>query len=381
MTSPITNCYETHGQWPKLRSDVVFLYRPGSEKDWTYSHHPAIRFFDGRFHATWSSARVDEDSIGQRVMHSAAEKFDAWSEPKVLAKPPVGPHGRELVLTSAGMHCHTDTLVAYYGQYERLSEEHFYAAPGHPEHLFFLADTSLWAVSSKDGESWTEPVNMNCPIVPNLGPERIDSGRLITCGNIMFPYTDDPSGLSGWTPAGIYPGDMGSGLRDDLEHFHWVKQQAGWPAGLCEGSFYQTEDGTITMMLRSGTDKLWVTHSRDDGVTWSAPVETGFTDNKTKFHFGRWPDGRFYYVGCPDPSPSPTVYDRRRLVLSLSTDGVVFDRSHILADKAYAQVCPGMHKAGVYGYGHTMIHDGFLYVIFSIQKEQIAFLRTTCEGL
>jgi len=60
---------------------------------------------------------------------------------------------------------------------------------------------------------------------------------------------------------------------------------------------------------------------------------------------------------------------------------VVFDRSYILADEAYAQAYAGMHKAGIYGYGHTMIHDGWLYVIFSIQKEQVAVLRMTCEDV
>ena len=359
---------------------MVFLYQPTSEKDRTYSHHQAIRFFQGKFYATWSSAGTDEDSVGQRVMYSTAEKFNAWSEPKVLAEPSIGKHGRELVLTAAGMHSHSDTLVAYYGQYERLTEEFFYPAPDNPEYVFCLADTSLWTVSTKDGENWTEPMNMNCPIVPNLGPERTNSGRLIISGNIMFPYTDDPSGLSGWTPTGIYPKDMSSYVRDELEFFHWVKVKAGWPVGLCEGSFYQTDDGTISMMLRSGVDKLWVTHSRDDGVTWTAPVETGFTDNKTKFHFGRWPDGRFYYVGCPDTSP-PDVYDRPRLVLSLSEDGVKFDQSYILADKSYSQGYEGLHKAGVYGYSHTMIHDGWLYVIFSIQKERVAVLRIPCEDI
>jgi len=379
MTSPITNCYETSKQWRKLNSEMVVLYAP--EKDWTYSHHPAMHFFQGKFYATWSNGHVDEDSSGQRVMYSTAEfdAWDAWSEPKVLAKPPMGKHGSEVVLTSAGMHSYSDTLVAYFGQYELLPEKFYYSDPDeYPEYLFAHADTSLWAVSTKDGRNWTEPMNMNCPLVPNLGPERTDSGRLILSGNIMFPYTDDPFGLSGWTPTGIYPEEMKPYIRDDSEYFFKVRLKMGWEPKLCEGSFYQTKDGTINMMLRSAQDRLWVTHSYDDGVTWTAPVKTEFTDNQTKFHFGRWPDGRFYYVGCPDPDPP---YVRERFVLSLSEDGVKFDRSYVLADKAFAQQFPGEHKGGIYGYGHTMIHDGWLYVICSIQKEQIAVLRVPCEDL
>ncbi len=46
--------------------------------------------------------------------------------------------------------------------------------------------------------------------------------------------------------------------------------------------------------------KLWLTESKYDGATWGKPVETTFTDNDSKFHFGRLPNGKFYYVGIPD---------------------------------------------------------------------------------
>lgn len=64
-----------------------------------------------------------------------------------------------------------------------------------------------------------------------------------------------------------------------------------------------TEDGVIHMQLRTNSELLWQTKSADDGATWSPPHATGFSDNATKFHYGRLPDGRFYYVRCPDPEP------------------------------------------------------------------------------
>jgi hypothetical protein len=33
------------------------------------------------------------------------------------------------------------------------------------------------------------------PVNPNHGPQATASGRLIICGNISFPYTDDPAWL------------------------------------------------------------------------------------------------------------------------------------------------------------------------------------------
>ncbi len=42
---------------------------------------------------------------------------------------------------------------------------------------------------------------------------------------------------------------------------------------------------------------------------------------------------------------------------------------------------PGRYKGGEYGYPHTVIHDGFLYVIISRQKEGVEVLRTPLAEL
>ena len=73
--------------------------------------------------------------------------------------------------------------------------------------------------------------------------------------------------------------------------------------------------------------RLWLTESRDNGSTWSAPIPTEFSDADLKFHLARLLDGRFYYVGNP-------LWHRTPLVLSLSRDGVHFDQHFILAECA-----------------------------------------------
>ncbi len=217
-------------------------------------------------------------------------------------------------------------------------------------------------------------MDLGLPVVPNHGPQRTASGRLIISGNISFPYTDDPCGLRDWRMTGVYPSSMAETVVDDSEGFWQVQAVAGWPNGLCEGSFYQTDDGILHMLLRTNTERLWVTESSDDGATWSLPQPTEFSDNATKFHFGRLPDGRFYYVGCPDPEPR---WQRSPLVLSLSEDGMCFDHHYILADDStpYEQGAAGMHKGGDYGYPHTLVHDGCLHIIVSRRKEAVEVMR------
>jgi len=371
MTSPITNCNVR----PRLPVEKALLYQP--DKEWTYSHHASICFFKNRFYAIWSNGRTHEDEPGQRVLLATSADGMAWSEPRALVGPVQGRHS-EIVLTAAGFHQHAGTLVAYAGAYEYAPEAltaEIRLAQGH-------RDTRLWAMTTQDGEHWSGLQDMKIPIVPNHGPQRIASGRLIISGNISFPYTDDPSGLAGWRMTGIYPADMAKTIFDDSESFWAVQKRMGWPAGLCEGSFYQTDDGVLHMLLRTTgagyAGKLWLAESTDNGTTWSAPHEIAFSDNNTKFHFGRLPDGRFYYVGSPDASPRGA---RNPLVLSLSNDGVRFCQHHIIADEEYVQKAAGRHKGGLYGYPHTMVHGGYLYVICSLRKEAVTVLRFPLSAL
>jgi hypothetical protein len=374
MTS-ITNSYDPQVFRPKLDVERVVLYQP--EHEWTYSHHASITFYKGRFYAIWSNGRVNEDDPGQRVLITSAADFQHWTAPEPLIGPLQGHHS-ELVLTAAGFHQHAGTLIAYFGQYEYSAQAIRDGIKGGRDHQ----DTRLWAMTTTDGRQWSPMIDMQAPIVPNHGPQPTHSGRLIISGNIAFPYTDDPTGLAGWTMTGVYPDDMAATIFDDSEGFWHVQARQGWPAGLCEGSFFQTDDGVIHMLLRATgpghAGKLWLTESLDDGATWSPPVETAFTDNNTKFHLGRLADGRFYYVGCPDPEPRGA---RNPLVLSLSEDGVRFDRHFILADEDYIQKSPGRWKGGLYGYPHTMVHDGDLYVIISLRKEAVAVMRVSLLSL
>ena len=348
--------------WPDLRRphvESVYLYRPTSE--WTYSHHPHLAFFKDRFIAIWSNGHSDEDAPGQRVLWTSSRDFRHWAEPRAPATPPLGPDERERVLTAGGFHRHGGMLAAFFCDYGPAKET-----------------TRLLAVTTADGETWSAPREVGIPVCPNHGPQRTASGRLIMTANIAFPYTDDPSGLSGWRMTGLFPADM-AGTSDDPAAFWTVAKRRNWPTALCEGAFYQTDDGVIHMLLRSTGEgfrwRLWAIESRDDGATWSEPVETAFSDCNAKFHLGRLPDGRFYYVG------NPLAGNRCPLVLSLSRDGLSFDRHFVLGEEPYPMHRQGRAKGGEYGYPHSLVHDGRLHVIVSRQKEGVAVLRVGMDQL
>jgi hypothetical protein len=359
QTPTVRNNYQTEAGVPKLNIDRSMIYSP--DKEWLYNHHASIIHFKDRFVAIWSNGMVDEDSPGQRVVYATSKDFKHWSPLKTLASP--GKINDTLtVLTAAGLYQYKGTLVAYYGDYDKHRN-----------------NTHLWAKTSTDGEHWSEPLDMHLPVVPNHGPEVTNSGRLIISGNSTFPYTDDPSGLSGWKLSGFYPDSLYK--QDNPAMFYAPAAKSGLPP-LCEGSFFQTYNNVLHMLLRvtgkGWKGHLWLTESSDNGKSWSRPVEAPFSDNDSKFHFGRLPDKRFYYVGIPDTLHH---YDRNPLVLSLSKDGKSFDKNYVIANELYHLKKEGLWKGGQYGYPHTIVYNGYMYVIISRQKEAIETLRFSLKQL
>lgn len=356
----ITNNYKTDSGLVHLKTERSFIYKP--EKEWLYSHHPYSCFFKNKFIAIWSNGMKDEDAPGQRVVFSISKDFKTWSKPSVLASPDAYNDTLSNVLTAAGFHQYGDTLVAYYGEY----------SPGRTH-------TKLWAKYTLDGIHWSQPVNMQVPVNPNHGPQALANGRLVICGNFTFAYSDNPKGLSGWKLSSIYPDSLFK--EDNPATFYQPAEKLGLPP-LCETSFFQTADGVMHALFRvtgkGWKGKLWQAESKDNAVSWSFPVETSFTDNDSKFHFGQLPDKRFYYVGIPDTLHH---YDRNPLVLAISKDGKNFNQQFIIANSLYQLKKEGLWKGGQYGYPYTFIHDGFMYVIISRQKEAVELIRFKLKQL
>lgn len=360
VSAQVSNNYVSEKGLPKLKIERSMIYVPDTA--WLYNHHPSITHFKNLFIAVWSDGMKDEDKPGQRVVFSTSGDFKNWSEIKILAAPSVYNDDTLNVLTAAGFHQFNDTLVAYYGEYSPYKE-----------------NTHLWAKISTDGEHWSNAMDMHMRVNPNHGPQKTATGGLIISGNFTFPYTSDYRGLTGWNMRSFY--DPSSYREDNPATFYHPAEERGYPP-LCEGSFFQTDDGVIHMLLRvtgkGWKGKLWLTESYDDGLLWTLPVETSFSDNDSKFHFGRLPDGRFYYAGIPDTLHH---YARNPLVLSLSRDGRQFDQHYIIADEAYNLKKEGLWKGGQYGYPHTIINEGYMYVIISRQKESIEVLRFKLDQL
>jgi len=327
-------------------------------ENWHYVHHPSIAYFQGTYYVIFSNGISGEDDPGQRVMITQSADLKSWSGSKVLQQPSKGEYGVMKVLTPGGIMVADNQLVVFYTENDMDGKSYKRYNP------------VLYAVTSKDGKNWSEPVCLDIPVFPCHRPSVLQSGRLLLTGNRAFYYTDDPTGTSSW---------VRSSAKELPNPDGYISYNKVKPS-LCEGSILQHQNGDIHTIFRS-TGKtydgyLWQTTSKDNGVTWTEPAHTNFTDGNSKSHFGVLPDGRYYYVGTPD-----TLGPRLPLVLSLSKDGFLFDDHYIIGKDYYMIKYKGKWKNGEFGYPYSIIHDNALLIIVSRQKEKLELLRIDLDKL
>ncbi|HEX4231900.1 MAG TPA: sialidase family protein [Bryobacteraceae bacterium] len=344
-----------------------------------------------RLYVSWSDGIVNEDNPGQRMLFATSDDDgETWStEAQITPLPPE----KTSTYTAMGIRAHRNQLIAYYGHYAYTDLvmdgsgtllTHFAPHYRQDPHTWVHRDTFTSLRISKDrGITWQHPIHILDNFVPNLRPLPVRSGRLIMPGNVTFPYTDDPAGIEGWKHAGLPR--LPKWTVDDPEGFHKACAVRGDPRNYCEGAFFQTDSGTIHMMLRTDPlpgDKhdglLAVSDSTDNGKTWSEPMLTSYTDCSCRFQFGRLPDGRYFGLSCPNPKGP-----RSPLVLSVSNDGVVFDQKYILGDiTGLKPRMPGGDKDhGAYGYPSCDIAVRKMYIVYSRCKEDIYFTKLDLKTL
>ncbi len=340
--------------------EKTMIYVANSEIG-TYSHHASLTYFGGKFYVMWSCGKVNEDDNGQRVLMSDSTDGVHFSEPKPLFDSMEG----NAVLTAAGFFVRNDGILnAYAGLY-------YYPDSERPKGDMSHIGTTLLVKSSADGKIWSDAIDIHIPIIPNQGPHYICGGRLMIAGNITFPWTDSPDGIKGWTVAGVPPCPV-DGLQDDSEGFHIHTEKREDNLHLCEGSFFE-KNGEILMLLRDAGKKeypakrcLALSRSLDGGKTYLLPEETEFTDNNSKFYCMRLSDGRYSIISNPDP-----IGPRCPLSITTSIDGENFTHRYDIATEKLPRRFEGMYKGGVYGYPHAIEVNGKIYVVCSINKEDV----------
>ena len=113
---------------------------------------------------------------------------------------------------------------------------------------------------------------------------------------------------------------------------------------------------------------------------WSMPQPTNIPDAHTRTHAGTLPDGRTYLLGT-QVSNTSVRHRRDPLTLSLSSDGIAFDRVWALRWGAPERRFKGLDKDYGFAYPGATVSGSSLFVAYSVNKEDIEVLEVPLELL
>jgi hypothetical protein len=300
------------------------------------NQHNYLIHHDGRFWAMWSDGPSIEDKVGQVVKYSVSEDGVSWSEPDFLTNYPEGsepgsPHYNTRTdegfrWIARGFWVYNDQLLAL----ASLDE-----AAG-----FFGPSLQLIAFRwNSENQDWEEYGVVNDNSINNFPPKKLPTGEWLTSRR-SYDYSERGvdfmvGGVDAYNQWETYP-VLGSNTELAAEEPYW----------------WILPDGKSLMALfrdnnRSGY--LYRSFSTDNGRTWSKPVQTDFPDARSKFHGLRMSNGKYVLV-------NNSHYEHRKwLTLSISDDGMVFDKMFFLVEGDINGV----------DYPHVMEHDGYLYITHS----------------
>jgi len=320
---------------PELKGQRSLVFR-GVENESAFAHHPFIVYWDGQFFAQWNDGYVGEDHVGQRVRYATSTDAIGWETVVDLT-------GRESDrrFTACGFWIRGDTMYALAALRD---------ATGGPE---TGRDPVLLAYRwDKGAKRFIDRQIIARDFFAGNIPEQTPDGSWLILGK---------GGVGSWGPMKTAKG--GVKAIDD-----WTIRDLPGAGTLEEAEWYTLPNGHLVAHFRTrGTKPFYLArcYSQDNGQTWSGPVVTNFPEQGSRHHGLRLSNGLYAMLANPSP------LERIPFSIALSRDGLVYDRiANVRAEETTAR-WTGRAKSKGYHYMRGYEHDGKLYTIYSINKEDI----------
>ena len=317
------------------------------DPDWKFRLHNYLAHFAGRYWCFWSHGPVIEDKATQHLRYATSEDGLHWSEAKVLAGPPKEGFG----YIARGFWERDGELLALASLFE---------APGYSG-----GELDLVAFRWDAGKDAWLPAGMIYPnAMNNFAPKLLPSGewmmsRRATDRSVSL-LVGGVKGIDQWEVVPFSTYKLKSGGRPE-EPYWWVLPDGHNLVGLFR------DNGGSKRLLRS--------FSVDNGRTWSPMVRSNFPDATSKFNAVHTSEGYYALVSNPNPR------GRNPLCLSLSRDGLVFDRmlrlpipEDIGIEWQLDSRDPSA-RSETFQYPHVIEHDGHLLIAYSRRKQTVEVVK------
>jgi Neuraminidase (sialidase) len=151
--------------------------------------------------------------------------------------------------------------------------------------------SDIWmAASADDGKTWSSPVEIKTPFNYFVGKRHI--GLKLKDGTLVMPASYDLWAQAGGTPAKTEGEmDLKAGVMLSKDGMNWTphvdlhlfvpKVSPFSTGGVVEPAIVELHNGDLYMLIRTGTERLYESRSRDGGKTWSKPVPSQLYGHNT----------------------------------------------------------------------------------------------------
>lgn len=348
----------------------------GTPETGTFSHHSHICYYKGVLFATWDNQVNDENASGQcGLFRRSTDQGTTWSDVEELFPPP-------------------DKRIP--------ASEAFIGTRFMTSNGFAVLDDKLYAVT--DVAEWSGP--------DVEGKKRVPIGRLCRTvdvnGNLGEPFwlnevAPKPADGFPFFPVGAlslveklntYFMQPGNELQLD---FSTKKPLSDDKHRLTEPvPSYSLADCTWVRLYRdmghkdaltqkekekSKSRRNYASFSYDNGLTWTVPARTGIPDACARSNAGKLPDGQVYVINNIIPMNPGGLGGRSMLAISLSKDGLEFDRVAIIRFIPPPLRFKGLEKTIGFQYPHSVVVENNLWVIYSVNKEDVQVTKIPLEEL
>jgi len=333
------------------------VWKPASREQGAYNHFAALVFYKGRFFAMWGNSTEGEDAPGQRVLFAWSDHWGKWSAPRELfpAPGPVKPRSEK------GIYLNPDRWIVIGGRLYAVAYVHgagiypiarSVSARGRPGKPFIVREL---------------PRNASLPVF--MKNKKVDAPASYPSYASIKDWYRNHHQVSWWARSGEGVPDTGIDGSPLIESFS-----------------YQARDGGTVLCMRSwGTphkptqnNRLYV--SFNDGETgWAPPYPTDVPDAPSRAQAVSLADSTVLLIGnqIAWTFDHALYLDRDPLTVSVSKDGYAFDKVYALrtgAPKTFRIQGVSGRNPG-FAYPSALVHDGWLYVLYSIGKEDMAISR------
>jgi len=331
------------------RTSTVHRSVPGQSG---FNHHPYLSHYDGKFWAIWSSSRMQEEGVDQRVMYATSVDGHQWTPMQVLTPDPDGPDG-PIRWIARGLWLDDGRLTALAAQIESAN----YAQRGKD---VVWKNLRLMRYQWEAG-AWIPKGVFADDCMNNFPPALLGGVLSMACRdrymNVSMARLEDAATVT-WRRVPLHAAPP----------FHKMD----------EPTWYRDPQGIVHMVVRDNnrSRRLVRALSHDEGRTWGAPVMTNYPDATAKNFTGRLSNGWYFLISNPNPD------GRNPLSISFSRDGWVFERPmNVRVHPRSSRVGERSQPKGSPQYPHAVEHGGSLWVIYSVNQEDIELTEIPLGGL